>query len=384
MGHFGGPTCIPGKIEWSGVNQAESGPRCFDGEGGWTGSRTEWGLAGFVVRTYANSGQGGESWHQKSPHNYWMSQSLPRFLSIHVGKIRRHKGDSFPGQVAYINRAIGINPRTGQRYDFRKKGSAEATGLAGWNGTVDELSACAVFSEQRQKAVEGRGLIIALPHELGRDERRRLVAEIAESLVKKFQVATAYAIHPPSDEGDQRNWHAHILMTSRRVVAGTSLGHKTRELDDLKTGGDHIEAIRVMVCTAMNTALRHAGYPETIEHKSFARLGINQQPSRHKGEKHTAINRMIDRQRLHYLPPHLRSPGQILRPISIPSVPDLPTPTITMSAGAALKEVANPKLIVPEPSGDLFTQMLLMRQGREMPPCPMPNIRKPELSQEPE
>jgi hypothetical protein len=187
----------------------------------------------------------------------------------------------------------------------------------GWEGTLGELVEEAVMSERRIKAVEGRIAIVALPHELSQKERLALVRTCAAFLVRKFRVAVLYAIHPPPTGGSEFNWHAHLLFTSRRVIAGRALGLKTRELDSFKTGGTHIEAFRSWWCNAMNAALRQGGHEGNVEHKSFARLGDRTEPGCHKGERLTAIARCRQR-RLRPLP----------IPEVIPALQPLPGPAI--------------------------------------------------------
>lgn len=227
------------------------------------------------------------------PHSLPMSQTIPRHLSINVDNVRRHERDSFARQVSYISRSVATNPRTGTTFDFRDHGPVEATGLEGWDGSIEELIYAATNSEseRRVRVNEGRVAILALPHEISASERLRLARNCAQYLVTKFGVAVFFGIHPPPEDGDGRNWHLHVLFTARRVIEGRGLGKKTRELDSLQTGGGHIESFRSWWCSAMNTVLRSGGHLANVEHKSFARLGIEDPPTRHLGERQTAIDR---------------------------------------------------------------------------------------------
>lgn len=208
-----------------------------------------------------------------------------------VKTVRRHRRDSFAKQVAYIARCQALNPRTGRKHNFAKKGSVEAIGIEGWRGTAEELIAAAVANEPRAKAVEGRMIISALPHEFTARRRLEHARKCATYLRKKFSVAVFWAIHPPSKEGDDRNHHIHFLITSRRVVLERFLTKKTRELDDRKTGGPLIEALRRNWTAMMNAVLEADGHNANLEHRSFKRLGINQVPTKHLGERRTAIAR---------------------------------------------------------------------------------------------
>ena len=235
--------------------------------------------------------------------------------------------------MAYIARCIAIYLRTGRRYDFRGKGPVEATGLAGWDGTIEQLMDAASAAERRKKAVEGRVAILALPHELSQAERLALVQQCAAYLVRKYRVAVFYAIHPPPKEGGGTNWHSHLLWTSREVVDGLALGKKTRELDAMKTGGKHVEAFRAWWCNAMNTALTQGGHRADVEHRSFRRLGIRAKPTRHQGEPRTAIARRRAREKKIALPP-CPEPKPRLRVLRDPVVPTAMAPAMPVETDA--------------------------------------------------
>lgn len=77
---------------------------------------------------------------------------------------------------------------------------------------------------------------MALRAELSPAQRRELTLGIAQALADRYGTAGTLAVHTPDREGDQRNHHAHILMTTRRLEPSGALGEKTRELDDVKRG----------------------------------------------------------------------------------------------------------------------------------------------------
>lgn len=98
-------------------------------------------------------------------------------------------------------------------------------------------------------------------------------AEAAEkrkdAKVVRFEVV---AVHEPGREGDQRNWHAHVLTTTREVSAG-GMGAKTRALDVKQTSGPAIEQLRELWGHEVNQALERAQVADRVDHRSFARRG---------------------------------------------------------------------------------------------------------------
>ena len=86
--------------------------------------------------------------------------------------------------------------------------------------------------------------------------------------VSRYGVAVDVAIHAPHREGDQRNHHAHVLTSTRRLESG-GFTTKTRVLDSAKTGGVEIEQMRGLWAELQNRALERAGEAERVDHRSL-------------------------------------------------------------------------------------------------------------------
>ena len=72
---------------------------------------------------------------------------------------------------------------------------------------------------------------LSLPHELNDDQRRELTTDFARFIAEKYQVAVDTAIHAPSVQGDERNYHAHLLICTRSFDEGKAhgLGNNVRD-----------------------------------------------------------------------------------------------------------------------------------------------------------
>ncbi|WP_197471010.1 MobA/MobL family protein, partial [Sulfitobacter sp. HI0054] len=81
---------------------------------------------------------------------------------------------------------------------------------------------------------------LALPSEISAEDRSQITRDFAQELVSRYGVAVDVAIHAPHREGDQRNHHAHVLTSTRKLEA-SGFTAKTRVLDSAKTGGVEIE-----------------------------------------------------------------------------------------------------------------------------------------------
>ena len=66
-----------------------------------------------------------------------------------------------------------------------------------------------------------RESVIALPAEIAAEQRHALALALAVGFARTLPTETGCAvdgcIHAPSKDGDERNHHAHVLMTTRTV-----------------------------------------------------------------------------------------------------------------------------------------------------------------------
>jgi hypothetical protein len=95
-------------------------------------------------------------------------------------------------------------------------------------------------------------------------------------------------MHEPSREGDERNHHAHILLTTRRITPN-GFAEKTRELDEKKSG--EVVHWREAWATHCNEKLQKAGVQERVDHRSLEAQGIDRVPTVHLGHAATALER---------------------------------------------------------------------------------------------
>jgi hypothetical protein len=72
-------------------------------------------------------------------------------------------------------------------------------------------------TENRKDARTAREWVIALPDELDADQRKDLAKDFARSLVDRYGVIADLAIHEPSKGGNDKNHHAHIMLTTRKA-----------------------------------------------------------------------------------------------------------------------------------------------------------------------
>ena len=171
--------------------------------------------------------------------------------SASVKPVSRSSGRSATAAAAYRNAERITDERTGEIHDYtRRSGVDHVEAFAPHGMTVQgsaELWNKAEAAEVRKNARVAREVLVALPHELDQVQRRELAKSIAQNMADRYGTAGTLAVHHPDQEGDNRNHHVHILMTTRRLDASGQLGEKTRELDDVKRGPEEVEWIRAMI-----------------------------------------------------------------------------------------------------------------------------------------
>jgi len=214
-----------------------------------------------------------------------------------IKTISRAVGQSAVAASAYRACARMTDHRTGQDCDYRRKSGHVAGGLVGWDGDAASLWNAAETAERRKDAKLAREIVLALPAELSSTGQVMLIEGFASDLRKMHGIAVQWDIHAPDRRGDNRNHHAHLLLTTRRVDGGKLLD-KTRELDEKRTSGTHVEAWRAKWETRVNASLEQAGAATRIDRRSHARRHQDEggivpppQPAAHLGPARTAIER---------------------------------------------------------------------------------------------
>lgn len=194
---------------------------------------------------------------------------------LSVKTVQRSAGRSATAAIAYRTASRVLCEREGRVHDYRAKAGVEATLLLvpkdapPWAHDRQVLWNAAEARETRSNSVTAREWELALPAELDGEGRRLLVEGFARELVARYGVAADVAIHAPHREGDQRNWHAHVLTTTR-VLTPEGLTDKTRVLDAKQTGGPEIEHMRARWAEMQNHALEQQGHAVRVDHRSLA------------------------------------------------------------------------------------------------------------------
>lgn len=209
-------------------------------------------------------------------------------FSHHVKKISRGKGRSSTASAAYRSGTQIVDLRTGEVHDYSRRKGVERIGVILPDGSPSEFQDRNVLwneaerVEVRKNAVVAREVMVAIPHELNEVQRKDLIESYSRGLSDRYKTGIDYAIHEPDENGDERNYHAHIMMTTREIDE-SGFGKKTRQLDVYSTGIEEVKYMRESWATEANKALNDAGIEESIDHRSLAEQGETRQPTTHRG-----------------------------------------------------------------------------------------------------
>ena len=198
--------------------------------------------------------------------------------------MKRSAGRSATAAAAYRAGADIADERTGQRFDYtRRRGVLHSEIMApadapAWMRDRAQLWNAVEKAEKRKDAQLARDIELALPHELSHAQRVELVRVfVGAEFVARGMVADV-AIHAPSGRGDQRNAHAHIMLTMR-ALTGEGFGNKERGWNDT----ERLEGGRASWADHVNATLEQAGHAARVDHRSLEAQGIDRVPQIHKG-----------------------------------------------------------------------------------------------------
>lgn len=215
---------------------------------------------------------------------------------LSVKTVSRSAGRSATAAAAYRAGVEITDERTGEIHDYTRKGGVESAelvlpaGAPEWAADRAALWNAAEQAETRKNSTVAREFEIALPEELSPAERQRLARDLAREIVERHGCAADVAIHAPGKEGDNRNHHAHILLSTRRL-GPEGFTEKTRELDDQKTGPQIVTQWRERFASLQNERLREAGIEARVDHRTLEAQGIDREPTRHLGPAATGYER---------------------------------------------------------------------------------------------
>jgi len=190
--------------------------------------------------------------------------------------ISRSQGRSATAASAYRVAERIEDRRTGLVFDYAARGGVDHTEILApdhapdWVRDRSELWNRVEESETRKNSQVAREVRVALPDELTHAQRVALVRDYAQAQFVDRGMVADIALHAPGREGDERNHHAHILLTTREIDAEGSVpggGFTTKNRDWNKV--EILEGWREAWARDSNAALERAGIEDRVDHRTL-------------------------------------------------------------------------------------------------------------------
>ena len=154
-----------------------------------------------------------------------------------------------------------------------------------WARNRERLWNMAEHAEKRHNSLVAREFQVNLPSELDATRRVALARTFAGEIADRYKVAVDLAVHEPARGGDPRNFHAHLLATTREVTpaglsakTGLDMDGRERRRRGLPDHRQEYINVRERWATLTNQALRDAHIDARVDHRSLAAQGVDREP----------------------------------------------------------------------------------------------------------
>ena len=184
--------------------------------------------------------------------------------------ISRSAGRSATAAAAYRTAERIEDHRTGLTFDYRARGGVDhvetlaPADAPAWVQDRAALWNAVEVAETRKNSQVAREIRVALPAELDHGQRVELVREFCQREFVARGMVADIALHAPGRTGDERNHHAHILLTTREI-GPEGFGAKNRDWNAVEM----LEGWREAWARDNNRALERCGHEERIDHRTL-------------------------------------------------------------------------------------------------------------------
>ena len=189
---------------------------------------------------------------------------------LRASVISRSQGRSATAASAYRVAERIEDRRTGLVFDYAARSGVDHTEILApdhapdWVRDRSELWNRVEESETRKNSQVAREVRVALPDELTHAQRVALVRDYAQAQFVDRGMVADITLHAPGRAGDERNHHAHILLTTREVDT-SGFTSKNRDWNKVEV----LEGWREAWARDSNAALERAGIEDRVDHRTL-------------------------------------------------------------------------------------------------------------------
>jgi ATP-dependent exoDNAse (exonuclease V) alpha subunit len=192
---------------------------------------------------------------------------------------KRSLGQSSTSAAGYRAGQKIEDERTGETHDYRRKKDVDVSavivpeGSPEWMKDRGKLWNHVEQQENRKDSQLAREIEVSLPRELTKKQKVMLVNDFVKSEITSDGLVADTNLHKIDQN---KNPHAHIMMTMRRVD-GDGFGQKARDWNDK----EKLKQLRERWAVTANKHLKMAGSDVRIDHRSLKDQGIDRAPGVH-------------------------------------------------------------------------------------------------------
>jgi ATP-dependent exoDNAse (exonuclease V) alpha subunit len=212
--------------------------------------------------------------------------------------ISRSAGRSATAAAAYRSAELIVDQRTGLAFDYRARGGVDhvetlaPADAPSWVQDRAALWNAVELAETRKNSQVAREVRVALPCELDAPQRLQLVRDFCRREFVDRGIVADIALHAPGREGDERNHHAHILLTTREIGPE---GFTTKNRD--WNAKELLEGWREAWARDTNHALERCGAETRVDHRTLEVQRVEAeeraQEARERGDEAEALRETV-------------------------------------------------------------------------------------------
>lgn len=188
--------------------------------------------------------------------------------------------------VHYMYRPEAIEPQSRDAPPVSNMGTSVSEIAAGWE-VLEEVE-----KAYRANAIVQHRVVLGMPYQLSPSGRRRVLERFCERAFERHGLPYAAANHRPDENGDQRNFHAHVAFSTRPM---SHVGEHQWEVVQEKVNGitdaNGLARMRALFAAIVNQECRREGLDFRFTHQRYDKRGIDARRQEHLGPQLTALHR---------------------------------------------------------------------------------------------
>lgn len=144
----------------------------------------------------------------------------------------------------------------------------------------------------RANAIVQHRMVVGLPYQLSPEGRGRVLKRFCERAFDRHGLPYAAVPHLPDPDGDARNFHGHIALSTRPMErVGSHEWEISQEKVNGLTDAQGLLRLRALFAAIVNKEFRREGIDLRVTHQTYQARGIDAQRQDHMGPQLVGLHR---------------------------------------------------------------------------------------------